>query len=674
MKELINEQRLEEILQEVSNFIPPETAIVRARSVVFAHVRKDPARRLIIAERLGQKFIPRILFFKQHNYMTVIALILVIMIGGGGTVAAAQNDNPGDVLYGVKLASEAVAFAATPSGEAKIKIQAKLAERRSVEISALKEKFAKAEAQKDDKAKVRVAGHIEEATVRLEDRIEQLNSTVAVLKENDNEEGLEIVTGLVAKAELMKGILGSIEDDGEVGAMLRAHMAGVQVSLAQFKAKAEVAEEEILRRQASEQGLEQSARGRVSAVSNKFEEVTKLRSRILAEIDATKDAELKVKMQAEFERRNELYQDAATLIERGREALAKSEWTVALTSSTEAFKLLIQFISPLGHERHNIDIKAGVLPEGFREFKELKKEAREELHDEENEMGQARREAEQAFQDAFKEFERLQNRATKAGVELSTELLAKAGVFMQQAKAAHADRKYEETIRLVNEARNIFATLSAQIAVTTKTEDTSDSDAPEGDASAQTEFSTRLQNAIAKAWETLKNIQERKALLEGQGHTFSAELTLQLKSAADLLAQAERLRGEGKMREANETRVSAGHILDRLVNIIKAAMREADEARQEGGEEKRDAVEILRKVELREHELAALAIRFDIKPSLALIQKAQLLHGEARAAFARGEFEATIRLGKEALELLDQAKEEMRVRVHGEENVLNTEQ
>lgn len=61
-----------------------------------------------------------------------IALFLVL---GGGTIAAAQSSMPESPLYGVKLASEQVQLALTPSQEDKALLNAKFVDRRLAELN-----------------------------------------------------------------------------------------------------------------------------------------------------------------------------------------------------------------------------------------------------------------------------------------------------------------------------------------------------------------------------------------------------------------------------------------------------------------------------------------------------------------------------------------------------------
>ncbi len=74
------------------------------------------------------------LFGWQPRWATVVAIVLVLLLAGGGTVAAAGNSMPGNPLYQVKLATEQVQLALTPSALGKAELYAKLTDKRVAEI------------------------------------------------------------------------------------------------------------------------------------------------------------------------------------------------------------------------------------------------------------------------------------------------------------------------------------------------------------------------------------------------------------------------------------------------------------------------------------------------------------------------------------------------------------
>jgi len=69
------------------------------------------------------------------RWATVVAIVLAVLLAGGGTIAAASyNSMPDNLLYPVKLATEQVQLALTPSDIGKAKLCAKFADRRVTEI------------------------------------------------------------------------------------------------------------------------------------------------------------------------------------------------------------------------------------------------------------------------------------------------------------------------------------------------------------------------------------------------------------------------------------------------------------------------------------------------------------------------------------------------------------
>ncbi len=70
----------------------------------------------------------------QSGWAIAMVPIIVVVLAGGGTVAAASNSMPDNALYPVKLATEQVQLAVTPSDIGKAELNAKFADRRADEI------------------------------------------------------------------------------------------------------------------------------------------------------------------------------------------------------------------------------------------------------------------------------------------------------------------------------------------------------------------------------------------------------------------------------------------------------------------------------------------------------------------------------------------------------------
>ena len=79
-------------------------------------------------------------FSWQPRWATAVIVVLVLLLAGGGTVTAAGNSMPDEPLYQVKLATETVRLALTPSTLGKAELYVNLADKRVVEIIKMAEK------------------------------------------------------------------------------------------------------------------------------------------------------------------------------------------------------------------------------------------------------------------------------------------------------------------------------------------------------------------------------------------------------------------------------------------------------------------------------------------------------------------------------------------------------
>jgi hypothetical protein len=80
-------------------------------------------------------------FFRwQARWVAVVSAVIVVLLAGGGTVAASSNSLPDQPLYAVKLATENVRLALTPSALGKASLYAEFADRRVDEIIKMAEK------------------------------------------------------------------------------------------------------------------------------------------------------------------------------------------------------------------------------------------------------------------------------------------------------------------------------------------------------------------------------------------------------------------------------------------------------------------------------------------------------------------------------------------------------
>ncbi|MFC1984210.1 DUF5667 domain-containing protein [Chloroflexota bacterium] len=101
---------------------PPDEFKARARYQFHSALQEAASRRRY--SFLG--WLPR--------WATVVAIVLGVLMMGGGTIAAAGYSMPDSLLYPVKLATEQVQLALTPSDNGKAKLNAEYADRRVTEI------------------------------------------------------------------------------------------------------------------------------------------------------------------------------------------------------------------------------------------------------------------------------------------------------------------------------------------------------------------------------------------------------------------------------------------------------------------------------------------------------------------------------------------------------------
>jgi len=159
------EQCLQSYPEQAANLKPLLQTALAARQTVAIQPRaefKARARyqfRSALQEGPSQK---RRSFSWLPRWATVVAIVLGVLMMGGGTIAAASYSMPDSLLYPVKLATEQVQLALTPSAIGKARLCAKLADRRVAEIIHM--------ADKGD------AQQVEAITQRLDERLVMLAS------------------------------------------------------------------------------------------------------------------------------------------------------------------------------------------------------------------------------------------------------------------------------------------------------------------------------------------------------------------------------------------------------------------------------------------------------------------------------------------------------------------
>ncbi|OGL64533.1 hypothetical protein A3F52_02460 [Candidatus Uhrbacteria bacterium RIFCSPHIGHO2_12_FULL_47_11] len=364
---MLNEHDIEGILKKMRNMEPPQNSLLRAKNRVMAFVREGDTHRQPMLERssIFHLLIPKLRF----KYM-IVALILALVLGGGGTVAAAQNDLPGDALYGVKLASERVAERLVRSEETKVALDAKFADRRADEIVALEVKADAAvksgalqDAEKFEK-------HMDRTAEQLKARITHSQERLAALKAKDTESSLKASAKLESRIDLWESKLAAVES-ATSREELKAKLAEVRGKVKELRAAFEKVQDEAADENGAKGRDEQSATGRVGAAENKLAALTDRRARILVEVNASGDAEAKAK----FDESDKLYQEAVTLVAQAKAALEAKDWKLAWDKANSAFKAMVQFHGPMLRARVNAEVKE----ETREKREEIKEEVKERL-------------------------------------------------------------------------------------------------------------------------------------------------------------------------------------------------------------------------------------------------------------------------------------------------------
>ena len=124
----------------------------------------------------------KIAFRWQLRWAIPVAVLLVLFSGGAGTVMAATNSLPDSPLYGIKLATEQVQLAFTPSAQGKAELYAKFVNNRVEEIDKM------AERGKSDQ--------VERVTERMNNQL----LAMADLQFNGREKGAAALSGIDSQA------------------------------------------------------------------------------------------------------------------------------------------------------------------------------------------------------------------------------------------------------------------------------------------------------------------------------------------------------------------------------------------------------------------------------------------------------------------------------------------
>lgn len=156
------------------------------------------------------------------RWATVVAVVLGVLMMGGGTIAAASYSMPDNLLYPVKLATEQVQLALTPSDIGKARLYAKFVDRRVAEIIYTANKGN--------------AQQIEAITQRLDKRLVMLARSTSVLGVAEAPRMLEALPSMqLEEAESSQEIPGDKNNRAKLRATLANyainHPAGLRAAL-----------------------------------------------------------------------------------------------------------------------------------------------------------------------------------------------------------------------------------------------------------------------------------------------------------------------------------------------------------------------------------------------------------------------------------------------------------
>lgn len=113
-----------------------EASVIMPRAEFKARARYE--FRSALHDEVSQQ--PRTVSIFKRGWVVALMVIGILMVSGGGVALAAGNSMPDSPLYPVKLATERVQLALTPSAVDKAQLCAALADRRVVEIIYLADK------------------------------------------------------------------------------------------------------------------------------------------------------------------------------------------------------------------------------------------------------------------------------------------------------------------------------------------------------------------------------------------------------------------------------------------------------------------------------------------------------------------------------------------------------
>lgn len=292
-------------------------------------------RQPIQTQRSGQIF-----NFIQTKTMPVLITLVIVALVGGGVSATAENALPGDTLFPVKvLVNERLvaSFALTP--EAKMSVEARLAERRLEEA----EKLA-SEGRLSADVRAQIEANFQAHADRVEARIEDLKAR------GNAQVAADVTSNFEASLKAHEQILARLEADerSEVKAEVSPIRGTVTVLLGVMARERENAEAKVQAGTSVE--VQAAAEGRLTAAENKIAEARNFIARAKASLGAEATAKAEARLA-----------DAEGKIAEGKAELSAGAFGEAFADFQEASriaqeaKLLVQARQEL---KVNVDLEA----------------------------------------------------------------------------------------------------------------------------------------------------------------------------------------------------------------------------------------------------------------------------------------------------------------------------
>ncbi|MDP3985279.1 MAG: hypothetical protein Q8P82_00810 [bacterium] len=246
---------IEKKISELRSYAPASDDD-RIFQMIQTAVRNNPPQRLI-----GWK---RFLILKPHVLMPTFLAVLLALGISGSTVAVAQNDLPDEPLYPLKLWSERAVEKIAFTNSQKVQLAERHAVRRADELSKLIERGPKRGIIED---------HFTKSVDRMADRLNTAEERIRTIATTHPERAATAAALLEVKVDAMHDAIDTLRK--------RSGSETLPEKLSPLIETIEKTEESVgellseTRRNASPEGVKQSAQGMLRAVENKAEVIQK---------------------------------------------------------------------------------------------------------------------------------------------------------------------------------------------------------------------------------------------------------------------------------------------------------------------------------------------------------------------------------------------------------------